>query len=46
MARTDHLALEDIPALEWWLQHRHHVGRRLIADLEAAPRGTILTARS
>ena len=46
VARTDHLALEDIPALEWWLQHRHEVGQRLVADLEAAPRGTILTARS
>jgi homoserine kinase type II len=46
VARTDHLALEDIPALEWWLQHRHLVGQRLVADLEAAPSGTILTARS
>ena len=45
-APTDHLAMQDIPALEWWLRNRHEVGRRLIADLESAPRGTILTARS
>ena len=45
-ARTDHLALADIPALTWWLQHRHQLGLRLADELDAAPRGTILTARS
>jgi homoserine kinase type II len=45
-ARTDHLAMEDIPALEWWLVHRHELGRRLLAAWEDAPSGTILTARS
>ena len=44
-ARTDHLAMADIPALTWWLQHRHQLGRRLADELDAAPRGTILTAR-
>jgi homoserine kinase type II len=45
-ARTDDLAMADIPSLEWWVQHRHEVGRRLAAELEQAPRGTILRARS
>jgi homoserine kinase type II len=45
-ARTDHLAMEDIPPLEWWLQHRQDVARRLLAAWEDAPAGTILTARS
>jgi homoserine kinase type II len=45
-ARTDHLAMQDIAVLEWWLRNRHEVGRRLAADLEDAPRGTIVTARS
>lgn len=45
-ARTDDLAMEDVSGLEWWLQHRHDMGRRLAAALAAAPRGTVLTAKS
>jgi homoserine kinase type II len=45
-ARTDDLAMADIPALEWWLRHRHEEGRRLADELDRAPRGAILTARS
>ena len=36
-ARTDHLALADIPALTWWLQHRHQLSLRLADELGRAP---------
>lgn len=45
-ARTDHLAMKDIAGLEWWLRHRHEVGRRLAAHFDDAPRGAVLTSRS
>jgi Ser/Thr protein kinase RdoA (MazF antagonist) len=47
-ARTDHLAMEDIAVLEWWLQvqHRQELARRLVQILQTAPQGTIFTARA
>ncbi|MGH2354344.1 MAG: phosphotransferase, partial [Chloroflexota bacterium] len=36
-ARTDHLAMVDIPVLEWWLRNRHELGLALAAALASAP---------
>jgi Ser/Thr protein kinase RdoA (MazF antagonist) len=36
-ARTDHLAMEDVPALEWWQRHRAAVATALIDALRSAP---------
>ena len=44
-ARTDDLAMADIPALSGGCKHRHELGRRLAASWPA-PGGTILTARA
>jgi homoserine kinase type II len=47
-ARTDHLAMEDIAGLEWWLQvqNRQELARRLVQVLHLAPQGAIFTARA